>query len=117
MKKALPFLISAVITAVVMVVISFFIEDTFQAKSTLISGLIAVVVIGTIPIYDINRWSLFKRSFVHFLIMVVTVFPLILYSGWFNPLLSAGLFILFGIVGWTIGYFANKLQVKASIDS
>ncbi len=117
MKKALPFLISAVITAVVMVVISFFIEDTFQAKSTLISGLIVAVVIGTIPIYDINRWSLFKRSFVHFLIMVITVFPLILYSGWFNPLLSAGLFILFGIVGWTIGYFANKLQVKASIDS
>ncbi len=112
MKKAIPFLVAGVITGVIMTILSIFIDDAFQAKSTLVSGLIVAVVLMTVPIYDINRWSLFKRSFIHFLIMLVTVLPLFLYSGWFNPLVSVGVFILFGMVGWTLGYIINRAKTK-----
>ena len=114
MKHARPFIISGVITAVAMTTISFFIEDPTQSKGTLISGLIAAITIVTIPIYDINKWSLSKRSFVHFLIMVATVLPLIVWSGWFSPIMSVFVFLLFGLVGWTIGYVVNKRQYKNS---
>lgn len=114
MKKTLPFFISAAITAVIMVTLSFFITDDFQAKSTLISGLIATVVIVAIPIYDINRWSLATRSLVHFLVMLATVLPLLFYSGWFSPLVAIGVFLLCGVIGWTIGFVVSKRPSKAS---
>lgn len=95
-----------------MVAISFFIEDPTQAKGTLCAGLIAGVTISAIPIYDINSWSLGRRSLVHFLVMLVTVFPLLLWSGWFTPPVAIGAFALFGIVGWTVGYLINRAQEK-----
>ncbi len=110
MKKTLPFFISGIITGAIMVTISFFIEDDAQAKSTLISGLIAAIVIVTIPIYDINQWSLSKRSLLHFAIMLITVLPLLLISGWFTPILAIIMFLLFGLAGWTIGYLIHKKQ-------
>ncbi len=110
MKKAVPFLISSVITATIMTSLSLFINDPFQAKGTLVSGLIAAIVIATIPIYDIDKWPLKKRSLVHFLVMLITVLPLLFYSGWFSPLITVGVFLLFGLVGWTIGFIINKFQ-------
>lgn len=114
MQRALPFIISGTVTAIVLVTISFFVEDDSQAKGTLVSGLIAAIVICAIPIYDIDRWSLLKRSFVHFILMAMTVLPLLLYSEWYSPIVSIGVFILFGSVGWTIGFVVNKFQNKKS---
>ena len=111
-KRARPFIISGVITATVMTVLSFFIEDTAQAKGTLVSGLIAGITIAAIPIYDIPHWSLLKRSTVHFIAMAFTVLPLLLWSGWFSPVISVAVFLLFGLVGWTIGYVANSLALR-----
>lgn len=110
MKQAQPFLISGSITALIMVTISFFIEDTLQARGTLVCGLIAAITIIAIPIYDINHWSLLKRSITHFLLMLFTVLPLLIYSGWFTPIVAVSVFLLFGLIGWTIGFVLYKVQ-------
>lgn len=95
-----------------MMVLSFFIEDNAQAHSTFIVGLIIGVTIVTIPIYDLDSWSLTKRSVVHFLLMLLTVFPLLLFSGWFTTPVAIGVFLLTGVIGWTIGYVVNAIQER-----
>ncbi|MGO1630352.1 MAG: DUF3021 family protein [Agrococcus casei] len=114
-KQAMRFVISGAITGVVMVAISFFIEDPTQAKGTLCAGLIAGITIAAIPIYDINSWSLGKRSLAHFLVMLITVLPLLLWSGWFTVPVAIGVFVLFGVVGWTVGYFVNRVQERKRV--
>ncbi|QCY47307.1 hypothetical protein GcLGCM259_1577 [Glutamicibacter creatinolyticus] len=93
-----------------MVTLAFFIEDAMQSRGTLFAGLIAAATIAAIPIYDIDSWPLAKRSLVHFFVMLVTVLPLLLFSRWFSVPLAIGVFMLFGIGGWTIGYFAHRIQ-------
>ena len=110
MRRARPIVISGVITGVVMATISFFIEDPTQSRGTLVAGLVAAVTIVAIPIYDIDRWPLARRTLVHFLVMLVTVFPLLLWSGWFSVSVSIGVFLLFGLVGWTAGYLVHRTQ-------
>lgn len=97
-----------------MAALSFFIPDPAQARGTLCTGLIVAVVIAAIPIYDIPSWSLGKRSIVHFLVMSVTVFPLLLLAGWFNLPVSIAVFLVFGIIGWAVGYLVNFAQQKKS---
>ncbi len=115
MKQARRFIIAGAITGAVMVTISFFIEDSMQARGTLFAGLIAAVTIAAIPLYDINSWSLAKRSLAHFLLMLVTVLPLLIFSGWFTVPMAIGVFLLFGIAGWTIGYVAHRVQEKKQV--
>ena len=110
MKQATPFLISGAVTGVIMVTLAFFIEDVAQSNGTLFAGLIPAATIAAMPIYDINSWPLAKRSLVHFLAMLATVLPLLLFSGWFRVPLAIGVFLLFGINGWTIGYLVNQIQ-------
>lgn len=112
MKRALPFLISGGISAAVMILISFFISDPAQAKSTAIAGIIVGITLCTIPVYDIDAWSLAKRSLLHFAIMLVTVLPLLLWSGWFPPLIAVAVFLAFGLVGWTVGYVTHRIQSR-----
>ena len=112
MKQARPFFISAAITAAIMITLSLFIEDATQAKSTWVAGLIVAITIAAIPIYDINKWSLIKRSVVHFLVMAASVFPLILISGWYGVPISIAVFLLFGVAGWTVGYIVHRMQTK-----
>lgn len=114
MKQVRPFIISSTITAFVMTTLSFFIEDSSESRSTLAVGLIVAVVILAIPIYSIERWSLLKRSLVHFAVMAVTVLPITLWSGWFSPTVSIIVFLLFGLAGWLIGVIINKIHHKAS---
>lgn len=97
-----------------MVTIAFFIDDAVQSRGTTVSGLIVAITIAAIPIYNIDQWSLFKRSLVHFLVMALTVLPLLLYSEWFAPLVAIAVFIAFGVVGWTIGYVIHRTQGKHS---
>lgn len=85
--------------------------DRFQVKSTFIVGIIMASIGATSVIYDIGGWSLMKQSLVHFLVMLVTVFPCLLASGWFrlNHAIDYfkvfGIFLLVGAVIWTILYF------------
>lgn len=93
--------------------------DFFQVKSTFITGLIMTAVASASVIYEISHWSLKKQSLLHFLLMLITVLPCLLLSGWF-PLSSAGdyakvfgIFLLTGLMLWSIAYFIfKKLSAK-----
>lgn len=84
-------------------------DQPSQAWQTLCAGFIAAGVAGTWNIYDINSWSLRKRTLVHSFYMALVIFPTLFISGWFslslaNIALAVGIFILTGGIAWTIGY-------------
>ena len=118
LKKYRPYLITAAIIFLIMLSGVFSSETPENIRSIICGSLIAIVVVLTIPIYDINRWSLPKQSFVHFLLMAVTILPLVMISGWhdwstlggFSAML--GVFLLSGVVLWTIGYTVNHFIEK-----
>lgn len=55
--------------------------DEFQVSSTFITGLIMTAVGASSVIYDVNYWPLLKQSLIHFLVMLLTVFPCLVFSG------------------------------------
>ena len=85
--------------------------DPSQAKGTFLAGIIISIVAAASVIYDIEKWSLLKQSAVHFIVMIFTIFPCLLISGWYelnsfaDYLKVFGIFLLCGCVFWTIGYF------------
>ena len=86
-----------------------------DAKSTFFSGLIAFIVGAATVIYNIDQWSLTKQSIVHFLIMLATIYPILLFSGWFSvstfvdALKVFGVFVLTGLVLWSIMFTLAKI--------
>ncbi|MBJ8325769.1 DUF3021 family protein [Streptococcus pacificus] len=93
--------------------------DSFQVKSTFLVGIIITIVAGASVIYDIENWSLLKQSLVHFVVMLVTIFPCLLISGWFkltnifDYLKVFGLFLGVGVILWSIAYLIlGKLLAK-----
>ena len=84
--------------------------DENNIKGTLITGIIVSIIAAASVIYEIKSWSLKKQSIIHFLVMVFTVYPLLLISGWYklsSPLDYVGVFGSFlccGIVFWLLGY-------------
>lgn len=116
-------IIRGIIPFAIMTVISIIMNyqgiDSFQVRSTFIVGIIVAVVAATTVIYEIESWTIAKQSIVHFLIMLVTVFPCLLISGWFelnnfvDYLIVFGIFVAVGIVIWAIAYFIfGKLLAK-----
>ncbi|QTX06187.1 DUF3021 domain-containing protein [Agromyces archimandritae] len=82
--------------------------DVAQARSTFCVGIIVAATCGASVIYGIERWSLAKQTAVHFAVMVCTVLPALLASGWF-PLddfwgvaLVVAVFLGTGAVLWTL---------------
>lgn len=86
-------------------------EPIDQARSTFIVGLIIASVAGFSVLYNVESWSLLKQSIIHFICMVVTVFPCLTLSGWFptesvlDIIKLLGIFLICGIVLWAIFYF------------
>lgn len=113
-----PYIISAAITLVVMMLISFGIADPTQAHGTWIAGVIGCFVILAAMIYTIDSWSLRKRTVMHTLAMLMTVLPCLVISGWFDTASWQGIGLMlltyagFGVVGWTAGFMANELVKK-----
>lgn len=124
MKKHLTnALIRGVIAFAIMTTIALIMRsqdfDQFQVKSTFMAGLIVTAVAAASVIYDVEKWSLSKQLGIHFLTMLVTVFPCLLLSGWFplNSFLDYlkvfGIFILWGAVLVSVLYFIfGKLLTK-----
>ncbi|MEC6748602.1 DUF3021 family protein [Marinilactibacillus sp. XAAS-LB27] len=87
--------------------------DSFQVNSTFITGIIITAVAAASVIYDIESWSIQKQSVVHFIFMLLTVFPCLLLSGWFpvngikDMILVLGVFIVIGALLWSIAYFVR----------
>ena len=108
-------ILEGIIPLIIMTIISIIMKyqgiDPFQVRGTFIVGIIIASVAAASVIYEIENWSLFKQSVIHFLIMLVTVLPLLYISGWYklNSVLDYvkvfGIFLFVGIVLWTISYF------------
>ncbi|QQK81922.1 DUF3021 family protein [Salicibibacter cibi] len=87
----------------------------FDAKGTFWASLIAFFVGAATVIYNIDHWSFTKRSGVHFSIMFITVYPILLLSGWFtisSTLDAFKIFLLFvsvGVVIWTVMSILAKI--------
>lgn len=93
-----------------------------DGRATLAVGVIIAATAGASVIYQVGRWSLTRQTLMHFAIMLVTVLPALLFSGWF-PLHDAwgygfvvSVFLATGIVLWTIFYAVARLaQRKAGV--
>ena len=79
-----------------------------DGRSTLAVGVIVAAVSGGSFIYRVGAWSFAKQSVLHFLLMLVTVLPALLLSGWFSLesfadyALVALLFLATGAVLWAV---------------
>ena len=116
-------ILRGIIPLIIMTIISIIMKyqgiDPFQVRGTFIVGIIIASVAAASVIYEIENWSLFKQSVIHFLIMLVTVLPLLYISGWYklNSVLDYvkvfGIFLFVGIVLCTILYFIfGKILTK-----
>lgn len=76
-------------------------------------GVMVSALAGASVVYQIERWSLARRSAVHFAIMAVTVLPALLLSGWFTLdslggyAVVIGLFLVTGAVLWMVMYLLS----------
>lgn len=92
--------------------------DDFQIKSTFITGLIVTSVVAASVIYEVESWSLIKQSNIHFLIMLITVYPCLVFSNWFpnktvlDLVKIFGLFLIVGIILWTVAYILFGIVLK-----
>lgn len=92
--------------------------DENNIKGTFITGFIVSIIATASVIYEIKTWSLKKQSIIHFLVMLFTIYPLLLVSGWYK--LSSSLdyigvfvsFLCFGIVFWLLGYIIFGKIIK-----
>ena len=79
-----------------------------DAKGTFVASLIALFVGAATVIYNIEHWSLAKKSGIHFILMLVTIYPILMLSGWFtiNSVFDAFkvflIFIFVGIILWSV---------------
>lgn len=81
-----------------------------DGRSTIAVGVIVAAVAGASVIYQVERWSLRAQTLAHSAVMLLTVLPALLLSGWF-PLDSAwgylavvAVFLGAGIVLWSAFY-------------
>ncbi|ALX50648.1 hypothetical protein AOX59_13530 [Lentibacillus amyloliquefaciens] len=86
-----------------------------DVKGTFVASLIAFFVGAASIIYNIEHWSLIKRSGVHFIIMLITIYPILLLSGWFtiaSVFDAVKIFILFAFVGiilWSLFFILARI--------
>ncbi|MCA1065733.1 DUF3021 family protein [Rossellomorea sp. AcN35-11] len=81
-------------------------------------GLMAFFLGCASVVYEIKQWSFSKQIIVHYLVMLITVFPTLLLSG-FHPLHTFGdvvkVFFQFnkvGIILFLVTYFIFKIKTK-----
>lgn len=106
-REIIPFLIMTTLS----IVMKYQGIDAFQVRSTFIVGLIITFLAATSVIYEYEKWSIRKQAIVHFLIMLGTVFPCLLISGWYelnntlDYLKVFSNFLLTGVVLFCVMYF------------
>ena len=118
LKTYRPYLITAAVIFLAMLS-GLFADQEPQATRDIVAGcLIGIVIILAIPIYSVDQWTLLQQTIVHFLIMAVTILPIVILSGWFevttanDVLIVIGIFLLSGVVAWSIGYSIHLLVDK-----
>ncbi|OUE32273.1 hypothetical protein BFL35_00780 [Clavibacter michiganensis] len=84
--------------------------QTADGRSTLAVGVIVAATAAGSLLYQVPGWSLPRQSVAHFALMLVTVLPALLLSGWFpvdtagGVLAVVGIFLATGLVLWTTLY-------------
>ena len=79
-------------------------------------------------LYDIEKWTLFRQTVLHFAVMLGTVLPLLFVSGWFptrtapDYLAIVGTFLLVGLLLWTaaflvFGVLVPRVQARSAARS
>ncbi|CAM4346102.1 DUF3021 family protein [Weissella hellenica] len=108
----IPFIIMSIIAYVL-----YLQNDFSNAKSVLCVALMALFIGFATIIYDIDQWTLIKKTIIHFLCMLVTIYPILLFSGWFpltglkDALIILGYFTMTGVILWLILlYLAKKFN-------
>lgn len=92
--------------------------DSSNGRSTIAVGVIAAAVAGASFVYQVERWSLAKQSAIHLAIMLATVLPALLLSGWFDLGTAhgwwgaIGAFALWGIGLWTVFFLLFRFVEK-----
>jgi len=109
-RIALRAVLLAAIPLVLMSAIGAFLLHDGQAedgRSTFTVGVIIAAVSASSVIYQVDRWSLMRQPLTHLTMMLVTVLPALLLSGWFpvdtvgGVLLVVAVFALVGLVLWS----------------
>ena len=80
-------------------------QNVKKSREVLIVGLIWFFVGGASLIYEIPNWDMIRKIIVHFLVMLLTVYPCLLFSGWFkfeNLKDALKIFLIFLGIGLTI---------------
>lgn len=92
--------------------------DDKQFRMMVAVTIISTSVSGFSAIYDYDIWTVKRKIIIHSIAMLFTVYPALLYSGWFDISKISGYFIAlasfvsFGIVFATIGYLVSKYILK-----
>ena len=100
-------------------VLRFVEHNNIQARYAFFAAIIVASLSGFSVIYDFEKWSLLKQSAIHFICMLLTVFPCMLFAGWLKTetlldyLKIFGLFCAGGVVFWLLAYMIfGKLLAK-----
>lgn len=113
-RGSIPFIIMSILSGIM----KFQRLDDYQVKSTFITGLIVTAVVAASVIYEVESWSLIKQSIIHFLSMLITVYPCLVFSNWFPNKTTLdlvkifGLFLIVGIILWTVAYILFGIVLK-----
>ena len=87
MRYIISAIIRGIIPFVIMILLAGIMKlqrlEDYQVKSTFLTGLMVTIGVTTSVIYDVESWSLIKQSLIHFLIMLITVYPCLVWSNWF----------------------------------
>ena len=115
MKYIIDAIIRGIIPFVIMSGISLIMVyqklNSFQIKSTFLVGIIITLVSAASVIYEIDNLTLTQQSIIHFFVMLITVFPCLIISGWFplsnifDFLKLLAIFLVVGVVLWIISFF------------
>ncbi len=110
LRGGIPFVIMGLIALLL-----YYQNKYSDAKGTFMASLIAFFVGAATVIYNIDHWSFTKQSGVHFLIMLVTDYPILLISGWFtiSSVFDAFkifiFFTFFGLIIWIVMFTLAKI--------
>ncbi len=94
-------------------------ESSLQAVcvQTLFSALIGAIFSAASLIWEIESWSLLKQSFIHFLCMSITMFPIAWFMHWmshtvFGVLTYSVLFFILYLCIWLILYQIQRKEIQ-----
>ncbi|WP_414050716.1 DUF3021 family protein [Macrococcus animalis] len=92
--------------------------DEKQTQSILAATIISVALAAFSVIYDYDVWTVKKKIIAHTICMLFTVYPTLIISGWFDTSQPSGYltallsFVIFGVIGASIGYLVSKYVLK-----